>query len=104
MTVIFGKPWDAPAAEDATLAETPVGQPCMDCREAIVEGDRGLMMPIVGVAGSSVQPMHLECLLRQITPHPDGCTCHEGGDSGMTLREEGLAVLAKIERERGKPL
>jgi hypothetical protein len=46
-TLFFGPRWDAPRVDHATQVDTPAGQWCVDCKEPIEPGDRGLMMGVI---------------------------------------------------------
>lgn len=95
MTTIFGTPWDAPFCEDATRADTPVGEPCLWCTVPIHAGDDGVITPYVAAQGAArPAPWHKECFALQVvgpvvhlraardpghTPPPDQlCTCQGG--------------------------
>jgi hypothetical protein len=93
---IFGELWDAPVCEGADRAPTPVGTPCAWCKEPLVTGDSGVLIPYAGPEGLSELPEHRECFLRQIIGSPGHqvgrCTCtgwHEEKPV-QTLREEAL--------------
>lgn len=108
----FGAPYDAPAWDDMSEVETPVGKPCMHCTELIEEGDPGVVMPYVGMnedgsTFSDIRPVHLECHLRSFlgsVEHLDGkCFCETGkhAESGLTYREEARLVMERLRKERG---
>lgn len=101
----FGEPWPAPdyrapvCEDDAFHVETPVGAECVQCQEAIEEGDRGTLMSVV-TAGPTVhvQPVHAECSLRSVMGnhvHVAG-KCRFVGDcsarSTLSYRNEARAV------------
>lgn len=91
----FGPRWHAPILDDARHAPTPVGHPCLRCREPIADGDRGFVravwrrsgmpvdaatlanpedLPPDGVA--SIEPIHAECEAIGVVGHQYGvCTC-----------------------------
>lgn len=74
----FGKSWGAACCEVEAHAPTPIGRPCMQCREPIVEGNQGLIRAVVhevvdGKVAYSIEPVHLECFLRTIRPHGPEC-------------------------------
>lgn len=71
--------------------DTPVGQPCLLCGEAIAPGDTGTMR-----AGEAT---HHECALRLVigsVGHLRGrCSCYGGNEEdppGMTFRQAALAA------------
>jgi hypothetical protein len=67
MTVIFGKPWDAPLCEGAAVGITPIGEPCGWCTLPIEDGDSGVIIPCVAASGIwHSQPWHCECQLSSI--------------------------------------
>lgn len=84
--------------------ETPVGEPCLYCKELIVEGDVGVTMPFGNNEGEiDIVPQHKECLLRAIFGsvghQKKTCSCFGGNEEdpkGMTKREaaKAAAVLA----------
>lgn len=60
----FGEPWDAPFCKNAKQVSTPVGSLCFECGEPVKEGERGILISLVG-GGSTVaeKPHHAECFL-----------------------------------------
>lgn len=63
----FGKPYGAPYEADSPHEPTPVGEPCLRCGEAILEGDSGLLVPVWGGADNGTwRPYHYECHLRGV--------------------------------------
>ena len=79
----FGRAYGAPYELDTPLAATPVGRACGRCNETIVEGDDGLIVPLLGGdAAHADVPYHYECHLRGIVGglnHQLGrCTCCGG--------------------------
>lgn len=108
----FGEPW--PSREmradvcrnDDTRVLTPQGKNCLYCGEAVVEGDRGVMMPAtVKKTGSNhydatIEAAHIECFIRMTVGslrHLQGrCTCFGGTDTrpdGMSARDEAREVF-----------
>lgn len=65
MTRFFGEPWDAPMVDDGNQVPTPVGEPCLHCGQAIVDGDQGFIMSVQSADGMAVvsQPAHWHCWL-----------------------------------------
>lgn len=88
----FGE-WDAPVTDDAEwLEEVPDGLVCANCREAIVDGESGAIMP----AGFA---QHRECALRSVmggighlTDHERYCRGELGPDAGLSYRWSALLV------------
>jgi hypothetical protein len=77
MTAIFGKPWNAPVCESATVLETPVGDECFRCAVPIEDGDQGYVIPRLTVNDDyRFDSWHRECFLRSIF----GCHEHVRGD------------------------
>lgn len=81
----FGKSWGAACCEAEAHAPTPVGRPCMHCREPILEGSQGLIHPVVGerignMAAYSMEPTHLDCFLKTIRPHGPECPHCRGAE------------------------
>jgi hypothetical protein len=93
--------------EDSEHVETPVGLPCVECDEPIAEGEDGVMVGVVHLGPRKshhtfLGAIHKECmLLASVGPlaHLDKkCCCYggDGHDSGMTMRQESLAVYRRI--------
>ena len=89
--LVFGT-WDAPVTDDDTPIKTPVGNLCMHCQEAIVEGDNG-RITAMGFTE------HRECSLRGVmggighhVDHARYCHGPLGTDAGLTRRESSLLV------------
>jgi hypothetical protein len=111
-TVYFGQRWDAPLLDgDTVQIDVPLGKACMFCDEPITAEDRGLMRPAIRNVGGELvatqEPAHMECDLRAglgSLAHVEGrCTCagaRRTEEFAGTDREEALAVLAHINRER----
>jgi len=106
-TVYFGPWWDAPLLDRADQAPTPVGQPCLQCAEPIVEGDRGLIhITMRKVPGGPLEgrpePIHAECNLIGVIGHQVGvCRCH-----GYDTSTRAAAQLAwkRVGEWRGRDL
>lgn len=90
----FGERWGSPQFDGPTeQVDTPVGLPCIWCREEFEEGDQGWLY----LNGPAV---HKECGLRSVAGgvnHLQGtCSCQGGGDDpdpeGMSKREAAQAV------------
>lgn len=107
----FGEPWN-PSIAKGEQAPTPLGAPCLFCKEAIKEGDQGMLMPYIALDPSRQEvmarlavPVHLECLLRQaygsVAHQQRRCACF-GGDGedhpGLTKREAAKAAVAYYEK------
>jgi hypothetical protein len=102
--------WPAPVCENANEhVKTPIGQRCFACEEQIADGDNGVVMPYIGTDASgghfaTVRPCHKECWIRSTVgslAHLNGrCSCHGGDepDSGMTYRQEAIAVYDWVSR------
>ena len=104
MNPYFGEPWDSTFAANSEQVPTPVGETCLECREVIVDGDQGVIVPCVlfpldGSGRSTTSaPAHRECLLLSVIGHVAGtCFCHEGLG---THRERGRATVAWQTRRR----
>lgn len=106
----FGRSWGAPICEAENYAETPVGEPCLRCREVILPGDSGMITLFMRADGSSLQPQHLACFMRGIVGglnHLRGCcTCCGGTEEpdppGMTTREAAEAALQYWQANAGR--
>lgn len=100
-TLWFGQPWpiaNDPAAvcrDDTNRCETPVGQECCYCDEAILLGESGVLFATQAPRGWETIAWHKECLVRHYTgsiAHRQGmCSCngHPEPDLG-TIREDAL--------------
>ncbi len=104
--IYFGRKQPAPAWDYATLADTPVGQPCLHCAEPIIDGDSGVIVPFIrSRTEATEEPYHVDCWLRQTIgglAHVEGrCSCHGGSVDpddapGMTLRQSASAAVAEF--------
>lgn len=88
----FGERWEASMLDDAVQAPTPVGELCVSCREAFVDGDRGLIF-------ATGLRQHRECGLRgvlggigHIVNHAHYCHGELGPDAGLSYRTSALMV------------
>ncbi len=119
-TCWFGEDWGAPVCRDSEAVTTPVGEACAWCREAIVAGDDGFVVPTLGLAPrqasnesqglvvdrsaleKSAAVYHHDCFLRTIVGglnHQLGqCTCCGGAappdPPDLSLREAARAAVA----------
>lgn len=96
----FGQAFDAPAWDGMPEVPTPVGKPCLWCQEPIKEGDAGITMPYVQPLGTTTEPFHVECHIRQalggVRHLSKECSCYGGTDdhdSGLTERQEAKLVM-----------
>lgn len=99
----FGEPWDAGVCETGKHVPTPVGEPCMLCRQVVEVGDRGLFTWYVRAKPAPPKqcPVHRECIMREtmggIGHHLDhDLWCDNVGDpdAGVGYRESALRVWA----------
>lgn len=95
----FGQSWGAPCCEPEEHVPTPVGSPCLRCREPIREGDQGLVKPHIRDCGGqwvgTIEPLHIECFLRSIRRHGPECPHCRGVEPrdhapGCAMRTTGL--------------
>lgn len=99
---LFGDWGHGPRASDpgVVFLGTPVGVPCIRCKEPIRPGDTGEFMRCIGTAedgGNEVLPMHRECLLLGVVGHLYGfCTCNDF--EGLTERQAGIEVARRVDR------
>lgn len=93
---LFG-PWpNVPHAEDAHFVEPPLGELCLTCNEPIREGEAGEIMPMIAEEGTTLHPVHRECLILRIIGHNFGvcsCTNYAGTSS---LREAALELDRRV--------
>lgn len=104
---VFGPlPWNA---ELGPPVPTPIGEPCIRCKEPIAIEDSGVIMPLVDEDGARAVAEHRECFLRAIfgsVGHQRGlCICNGGpgvmdDPPGMTAREAARAAVEEWERKR----
>lgn len=100
----FGEPWPSELCNLLEPGPTPVGEDCMFCEEAIVEGDRGSWVQAVGFGDGGPypcwHPTHRECQIRELLgglPHmQQRCSCFGGTgyteeEKQWTARQEALA-------------
>ncbi len=91
MSKWFGENWGAPVCDPEDHIPTPVGDPCVNCEEAIEAGDQGVVFDL---------PYHIECFTRAISGglnHQRGlCTCCGGtlppDPPGLTKRQAAVAA------------
>ncbi len=74
----FGKSWRAECCEASSHVATPVGRLCLRCREPVLMGAQGLLQPCVhgvkdGKVEATLEPIHLDCLVRSMRPHGPEC-------------------------------
>ena len=81
VTDYFGKPWNAPAVEEAQRVRRPLGRRCGYCRFRITPWARGFILPSGDGACSKDWrslgiPWHRECLFSTVAGHMHGlCGC-----------------------------
>lgn len=101
----FGAPWPSGVCDDGEQVETPVGQICMWCDEAIIDGDQGTFIAVWTEArpgAFAYRPQHRECSLRSVLGSighlTKTCSCYKTGDEvfedppGLSRREAALEV------------
>lgn len=104
----FGEPWDAPILDGDNCIRVPVPRylRCYDCQVPFVEGDRGLLRPILDLddARNPVVregAIHTECDLLSTCGHVFGvCNCTMPKD--MSRRDMALAALAALNKIRAQ--
>lgn len=86
------------------LAATPVGTSCAWCDDPIVEGDKGVIMPFLGLADDPRReiPYHWDCNIRAVVgsvAHQNKqCSCFVpgagcGDDPALTKRQAANAAV-----------
>ena len=115
MAMMWFGPADAEPPHDPRIlrADTPVGECCRWCREAIAEADRGLLVRLQGEAGVIWSPWHHECFLRNavggLNHVEERCTCplcqgdQPADPPEMTRREAARAAVAAWEAKFRPP-
>lgn len=99
--VFFGDPWDAPAVDYASRADTPVGQTCLYCTEPIVEGDRGWYTALLSGGVARPAYVHVECEMLGTMGHTyDVCSCTGHGHDRAAAR----LLWERVGERRGRPL
>lgn len=116
-TVYFGPRWDAPGIDYARPIPTPVGEPCLNCEEPIVEGDRGVRRAVIRLGDKgqrveyAIRHVHMECDLRMALGSPAHllglCCCHSGNPAheprdDRPPRAQALAVLEIVNQWRAR--
>lgn len=102
----FGEPWPSGICDDGHQEPTPVGVPCLSCREAIGPDDRGTFMFVVhSETEATWQPQHIECGLRttmggigHLEDHSHWCSEKHDPDGGRTYRQSALEVWEWVQR------
>ncbi len=93
----FGESWGAPACEEDEHAPTPIGEPCARCREPILIGHQGLIMPAFGAERDPYAiAYHLDCYLQSVLPHGPDCSRCRGME--MNEHEPDCAYRSRGER------
>jgi hypothetical protein len=80
MTQWFGKSWGAPCCEEDEHVPVPVNELCARCRELILEGDQGVVMPFVELGREGTLAFHLDCYLKGLLPHGPECPRCRGAE------------------------
>lgn len=66
----FGPAPFAPVCEDSPHRPTPVGDLCLYCKVAIIEGDEGLLIPggklVDGAIVYVIDAVHIACFRREL--------------------------------------
>jgi hypothetical protein len=99
----FGSPWPSGICDEGRQVETPVGEPCEMCGEAIQVFDRGSFIGAMrGEEGNWVPilaPVHRECSLRSVMGgighlqnHLTWCLERHDPDAGFSYRQSALMV------------
>lgn len=100
-TLYFGPEY---ARKDYEIqVNTPVGDLCLHCEEAIEDGDVGTITPVIMADQRAVmRAEHHECRMRQVIGSAahvaQTCSCYvpgsrEGDDPSLTMREAAVAAL-----------
>jgi hypothetical protein len=103
----FGEPWPSGICDEATQVETPVGEPCEMCGEAIQVFDQGSFVGALrgeeGAWHPILAPVHRECSLRAVMGgighlmnHTVWCQTKHDPDAGFSYRQSALRVWAWI--------
>lgn len=99
----FGEPWPSGVCDYGTQVETPIGDPCELCGEAVGPFDQGNFIGSMrGEEGEWVPifaPVHRECSLRgvlggigHLRNHGVWCSERHDPDGGLTYRQSALLV------------
>lgn len=88
--------------DHAPRAETPIGEPCVWCEEAIGPEENGFLVLVVGADGMSTErPFHPECHVRMqvggVNHQAGRCECFGGGmpaDPPELSAREGAEIAA----------
>ncbi len=102
---LFGDWGDCPRAQGARFMPTPIGEPCLVCRDLVARGDVGELVPDVGEHTVTVRAVHRECLLLDVVGHTYGvcgCTNYAGQPTKRAAALElWLRVMAKYQPRGG---
>ena len=92
--------WDSNYFAESDRIPTPVGVLCNWCGESIVEGDAGIMMPLITEIGTLDIYRHKECYLRgvfgSVGHQQRQCSCYGGtieDPPELTRRESAIAAV-----------
>ena len=105
----FGEPWPSGVCDSGIQVDTPVGEQCVWCEEAIQQGDQGSFMYGVwrdSLTPRPIQPVHRECSLRSVIGgighlEDHAFWCKGPGndtDGGRTKRQSALEVWEWVMR------
>ncbi len=93
----FGKSWGAPCCAEDEHAPTPIGEPCARCREPVLLGHQGLIVPAFSLEkGPHAIAYHLDCYLQSVLRHGPDCSRCRGKE--MHEHEPDCAYRSRGER------
>jgi hypothetical protein len=109
----FGDPWPSYVCydEDGRLIEEmrkpfPAGEACLYCTEPFdeVAGESGKAMPLMKAdSPAEIRHVHRECMLRNVTGSVACLEGHHHHGTGLSYRQEALAVWAWIQEHGVRP-
>lgn len=106
----FGDKWDVPMLDEGDSLRVeqvplPTHLSCTNCGESFVEGDRGLLRPVLGLDGEGQLKLaareggvHAECDMRAMIGHQfQACDCYL---PTLSWREQGRQVWERVNEQR----
>lgn len=102
----FGPAWPSGICYDddgRLIAEMrkpfPVGEKCLFCGEAFIDGDNGQAMPFARADGpAAIIHVHKECMMREVTGSVACLEGHHRHETGLSRRQEALAAWAWVQQ------
>lgn len=105
----FGYRPFAYVCREGVRIETPIGEPCLWCEEAIGPDETGFLIHVIGAEETKLLPVHSECNFHRIVGgiyhQQRRCMCFGGELCGdppeLTTREAARLAMEYYDRIRG---